>query len=68
MNLAQINPHSGSDGNVLEAGIAAITEDAAASFDIGGTILTVAGRPQPPPAVAVDAINIRTFQGIRKTT
>ena len=56
ISLANINPQSGADGiNVVD--IVAALEDVAVTVDIGGTSLSIAGRPQPPPAVAVEATN-----------
>ena len=56
----QIDPQSGADSTEIDEDIAAVLTDVAATADIGGIILTVAGRPQPPPAVAVGAIDIRS--------
>ena len=51
----QINPQSGADSTDIAVDIAAVLIDVAATADIGGTIQIVAGRPQPPPAVATVA-------------
>ena len=48
----QINPQSGADSTVNAVDIDAVIEDVADIVDIGGKILIVAGRPQPPTAVA----------------
>lgn len=52
------DPHGGADGRSTDVDIAAGLVDAAAIVDIGGRmrrILSDAGRPQPPPAIAIDA-------------
>ena len=49
----QIDPQSGADSNVIAADIAAEPKDVAVKVDIGGIIQIVAGRPQPPTAVAL---------------
>ena len=50
----QINPHSGADSTVIVVdNVAVLVDDA---VDIGGIIMSVTGRPQPPPAVAVAAL------------
>ena len=54
----QIYPQSGADSNVIIVDSEAALVDDAAIEDTGGSILKVAGRPQPPPAVAVFAIDI----------
>ena len=46
----QINPQSGADSIVIVVDIVAVLVDVAVIVDIGGIILIVAGRPQPPPA------------------
>ena len=58
----QIYPQSGADSIPIVVDTATDTapDDAAAKGDTGGTPLTAAGRPQPPPAVAVGAIDIRS--------
>lgn len=48
----QIDPQSGADSTVTVEDTAAALMDVAAIVDEGGTRLMVAGRPQPPPAVA----------------
>lgn len=47
------DPHRGANGIVIEEDIVADLVDVAAIVDIGGTTLSVAGRPQPPPAGAI---------------
>ena len=44
------DPHGGADGTVIVVDIVAGLDDTAATVDIGGRILSAAGRPQPPPA------------------
>ena len=65
ISLANIDPQSGADGIITVADIVAVLVDVADTVDIGGTILITAGRPQPPPAVAVEATveatNIRSI-------
>ena len=46
----QIDPQSGADSTEIDEDIAAVLTDVAVIVDIGGIILIVAGRPQPPPA------------------
>ena len=48
----QIDPQSGADSIAIVEDFEAVLIDVAVKEDIGGTILSVAGRPQPPPAVA----------------
>lgn len=44
------DPHRGADRIVVVVDIVAVPIDRAVIVDIGGIILIVAGRPQPPPA------------------
>ena len=48
------DPHRGANSNVIAVDKVAVLVDDA--VDIGGIIMSVTGRPQPPPAVAVAAL------------
>ena len=51
----QIDPQSGANGIISVVDTVAVLVDIAVIADIGGITLKVAGRPQPPPAVATVA-------------
>ena len=51
----QIDPQSGADSKDIVVDNVAVSIDVAVTVDIGGIILIVTGRPQPPPAVATVA-------------
>ena len=57
----QINPQSGANAAKISVDKEADLVDAAARADIGGKILILAGRPQPPQAVAIVANDIRSI-------
>ena len=56
----QADPQSGADGRSTDVDIVARLDDIAATVDIGGRILSAAGRPQPPPACAAVAFSVRS--------
>lgn len=52
------DPHRGADGTDTNVDKVAVLEDVAVTEDTGGTILTDAGRPQPPQVGGFAAFGI----------
>ena len=57
----QIDPQSGANGKTIDVDMGTDLEDNAVHVDKGGKILIDAGRPQPPPAVAIVAIDTHSI-------